>query len=220
MANVIGWLVPRPNSAPATQTTLLPDNSLLSIRVSSSSYLSSQLGLGAPENAIELSFDRLPKNHGRYVLGSDPKVCDIVLPSLPHISAQHCSLGFDSQCRLTLDDFSECGTQVWYGWESNGDRTNYTWTLDSQSPQSIDIQGVKFQIIMNQQADWAAFKTKVDSMYQASVVTPIDTAVKKLSPSPGGCFTALPARQHVVVSAEVYVWDLERPWEPMVKAAA
>lgn len=219
MSNIIGWLVPRPNNNAATQTTLLAENTSRTVLVSSSSYLSSQLELSAPSHAIQLTFDNAPKRHGRFVLGTNSKVCDVVLPQLPGVAAQHCSLGFDAQARLTIDDFSETGTQVWYGWDCIGDRTNYSWVLDSKAPQYIDIQGIRFQVILNEQPDLVAFKKNVETIYQPPRCIEPLSPTKSWSSPLFTCFTAIPARQRVVVSAETYVWDLERPWEPMVKAA-
>ncbi|KAK3181563.1 hypothetical protein K4F52_007118 [Lecanicillium sp. MT-2017a] len=161
-----------------------------------------------------------------------------ILENSMHI---HCSIGFDSLSRLTIDDFSEAGTQVWYDWDCSGDQTNTSWILSSGCADgfpnkirciTIDIQGARFQVIVNSHyADWAAFSAKVDALYEQPRMNEALDLVWELpqciSPMATLDFSALPVLRHIVVKSvngepmeEIYVWDMERPWEPMIKASA
>ncbi|KAM0256571.1 hypothetical protein ACHAQJ_004858 [Trichoderma viride] len=235
--DIIAWLVPTINHSWADKSTQLPENSSRVISSTASyPYLSSRLSNlthYGPGKAIQLTFSQPPKRAGSFVLGTDPRTCDIILPNVEGISKQHCAISFDAQSRLVLSDFSELGTQVWYDWESNGDRTDYSWILSSGCSEefpsmvqriTVDIQGVRFQIVVNDHsADWDTFREQVDRFCEQSsredATTWVDTSSLLLS--------AMSPFQHIIVKSatsepigEVYLWNLARPWEPMVKASA
>lgn len=138
-----------------------------------------------------------------------------------------------------LNDFSERGTQVWYDWESNGDQTDYTWILSSGAEHgfpsmvqriTVDVQGVRFQIVVNDHSkDWEAYHEKVDDFLRQPLWSQgLSAGWDRDSIMPvAPLFSRVPLFQHIFVKAlgeepvgEVYLWNLSRPWEPMVKAAA
>ncbi|PTB68473.1 hypothetical protein BBK36DRAFT_1112738 [Trichoderma citrinoviride] len=235
--DIIAWLVPTALHSWADKATQLPENASRIISYTPSyAHLCSRLSNlthNIPGRAIQLSFSQPPKRPGSFIIGTDPRTCDIVLPRVEGISKQHCALTFDAHSRLVLSDFSERGTQVWYDWESNGDRTDYSWLLSSACSSefpsmvqriTVDIQGVRFQVVVNDHsADWDAFRERVDrfceqpcwedesswvdaSTVLSSTVTPFQpVVVRDTTREPYG---------------EVYLWNLARPWEPMVKASA
>lgn len=233
--NVIAWLVPTALATLAHKAINISENAARTIDVSSSPYLCSRLPdlvNSRPQKVIQLGFDQPPKRPGSFVLGTDTKTCDIVLPPIPGIAPQHCCFRFDNSGRLVLEDFSESGTQVWYDWESQGDKVDHTWLLSSGPipgfPTNtvqrivIDIQGVRFQVVVNDHSsDWAAYDGKVEEFCrQANWCDELMT--DGLDPA------AVPLFKQVFVKGsgtsrlmgEMYLWDLTRPWEPMVKAAA
>lgn len=235
--DIIAWLVPTTHHSWADKSTQLPENASRTISSTSAyPYLSSRLSdltHHHSERAIQLTFSQPPKRPGSFILGTDPRTCDIVLPSLEGISKQHCAISFDAQSRLVLSDFSERGTQVWYDWECNGDRTDYSWVLSSGCSDEfpsmvqriiVDIQGVRFQVVVNDHcADWNAFREQVDRFCEQPCWEDATPWVDASLPLP----LAMSPFQHIVVKStanehmgEVYLWNLERPWEPMVKASA
>lgn len=237
--NVIAWLVPTARGTFADRATQLPANTFRTIATPLSPFLTSRLPnlmISQPQKAIQVSFDQAPKRPGSFILGTDPRTCDIVLPSLPGISRQHCSLRFDGQSRLVLEDFSDKGTQVWYDWESSGDRTDYTWVLSSAPGTNeritIDIQGIRFQVVLNDypDKDVAAYEKKVDEFCkQPSWVDGLTIGWDRVSVPPvAPLFDATPFFRHIFVKGllrdeprgEIYLWNMARPWEPMVKASA
>ncbi|RFU78625.1 hypothetical protein TARUN_3595 [Trichoderma arundinaceum] len=235
--DIIAWLVPTTHHSLADKSTQPPENACRAISSTSLyPYLSSRLSNLTnhnPGRAIQLTFSQPPKRPGSFILGTDPRTCDIVLPNVEGISKQHCALSFDAQSRLVLSDFSESGTQVWYDWECNGDRTDYAWILSSgcsgEFPSmvqriTVDIQGVRFQVIVNDHSgNWDSFREQVDRFCEQPSwedETPWVDASSILS-------SAMSPFQHIVVKnttseaiGEVYLWNLARPWEPMVKASA
>lgn len=64
-----------------------------------------------PAGTILLSFPRPPINprSNAFVIGSDPKTCDIVLDG-PYVSAQHVRIGFAYEAGIIVQDVSEHGT--------------------------------------------------------------------------------------------------------------
>ncbi|KAH7325743.1 hypothetical protein B0I35DRAFT_474483 [Stachybotrys elegans] len=240
--NVIAWLVPTARGTLADKAANMAENASRAVSVSSSDYLSSRLPnliATKPERAIQLAFDQAPKRPGSFIVGTDPRSCDIVLPSRPGISPQHCAFGFDGESRLVLDDFSESGTQVWYDWESNGDQVDYSWILSSGYSHGfpnavhriiVDIQGIRFQVVVNDHsADWDAYETRVDTFCQEpSWVDGLSLGWDRASLAPiAPLFSATPLFQHIYVKSlgdepvgEVYLWNLAKPWEPMVRASA
>ncbi|KAL6874267.1 hypothetical protein HDV57DRAFT_242852 [Trichoderma longibrachiatum] len=235
--DIIAWLVPTSLHSLSDKATQLPENASRIISYTPSyTRLSSRLSNlthNVPGRAIQLAFSQPPKRPGSFIIGTDPRTCDIVLPCVEGISKQHCALTFDAQSRLVLSDFSEWGTQVWYDWESNGDRTDYAWLLSSgcshEFPNmvrriTVDIQGVRFQVVVNDHtADWDAFRERVDRFCEQPSWeddSPWADAASVLSS------TVAPFQPVVVREAtsepfgEVYLWNLARPWEPMVKASA
>jgi hypothetical protein len=231
--DIIAWLVPTTRGTSADKATNLPANTQRTISTSSSSHLSSKLSNilpnSLPQKAIQLCFSQPPRQPGSFVLGTDPNCCDVLLPQMPGISAQHCAISFDAESRLVLDDFSERGTQVWYDWECSGDQRDYSWVLSSlpgfpSTAQriAVDIQGVRFQVIVNDHsADWEAYKSKVDDFCEQTQVPWTDDFAWDPSPSTH----VQPLIQHIFVkgpdgepTGEVYLWDMSRPWEPMIRA--
>lgn len=246
--DVIAWLVPASNCPAAAAAVTMPENASHKVSCSGSEYLSSRikrslLDNGPPQHVLALTFTaNPPKRHGRFVIGSDARHCDIVLPKTMGVSGQHCSIGFDGLSRLTVDDFSEAGTQVWYDWDCAGDQSNYSWVLSSGYTAgfpsqvqciTLDIQGVRFQIVVNDHSsDKETFAAKVDALGAQS--EPAAAQLDELwaepqctSPLNTLSFSSIPALRHIIVKSldnspddAVYVWDMERPWEPMVKASA
>lgn len=222
--DIIAWLVPTTRGSSADKATTLSANTPHTISPSSSKYLSSQLSdlSTKPQRAIQLTFRHEPRQPGRFILGTDPNCCDIVLPRARGISAQHCAISFDAQARLVLDDFSEAGTQVWFGWECSGDRRDYSWVLSGGASSQrvvIDIQGVRFQVIVPEHDDWQAYTARVDAFCEQP---PLDAFTAEWA-----SVYSEPLIQHVFVkghggepTGEVYLWDMSRPWEPMVRASA
>ncbi|KAH6604500.1 hypothetical protein Trco_006207 [Trichoderma cornu-damae] len=235
--DIIAWLVPTTHHSWADKSTQLPENASRAISSTAAypliaSRLSS-LTHHNPGRAIQLTFSQPPKRPGSFILGTDPRACDVILPNVEGISKQHCALSFDAQSRLVLSDFSERGTQVWYDWECNGDRIDYSWILSSgcsgEFPSMVrriivDIQGVRFQVVVNDHsADWVSFRERVDAFCEQpgwGDAAPWFDASSMLS-------SAMPPFQHIVVKntasepiGEIYLWNLARPWEPMVKASA
>lgn len=250
--DIIAWLVPSTRYSSADKATQMPQNASRLI-TTSSSRLSSTITPSKPQNAIELSFSQPPKQPGSFIIGTDTRTCDIVLPQTPGISPQHCALTFDAESRLVLDDFSQSGTQVWYDWESSGDRTDYSWILSSGNTVgfpsntvqriTIDIQGMRFLIIVNDHsADWDAYVAKVDAFCEQPSweddwaapwigesmldMMPLCSAASSAVTSAATATT--PLFKHIMVTdvdndttgGSVYLWNMARPWEPMVKASA
>ncbi|KAG8410713.1 hypothetical protein J3458_016813 [Metarhizium acridum] len=229
--DIIAWLVPTARGTSADKATHLPANMARTIPTSSSGPLSSKLSQvsgRAPQRAIQLCFSQEPLRRGSFVLGTDANCCDVLLPPAPGISAQHCSIGFDADSRLVLDDFSETGTQVWYDWECSGDQRGHSWILSGGNQGHvqrivIDVQGVRFQLVVNDHAaDWEAYRANVDAFCQQPPWTDCFAAWDAV-PS----LYIQPLIQHIFVKGhggehmgEVYLWDLSRPWEPMVKSSA
>lgn len=242
--DIIAWLVPKAHCPAADKAMKLLENSMHIVSCSDSDYLLSRIRgtlANTPRRAIQLSFTQPPMRHGRFILGTDASFCDIVLPNLPGISQQHCSIGFDSLSRLTIDDFSEAGTQVWYDWDCSGDQRDTSWILSSGYSDgfpnktqciTIDIQGARFQIVVNNHStDWDTFSAKVDALYEQPRLNAALDSIWELpecvSPLATLNFSSLPVLRHIVVKSlnsepveEIYVWDMERPWEPMVRASA
>ena len=237
--NVIAWLVPTARGTNADKATNLPENIFKTVPVDSAEYLASRLPnliLNRPQRAIQITFDQTPKRPGRFILGTDPRICDIILPNLHGVSKQHCALSFDNQARLTLEDFSEMGTQVWYDWESSGDQTDYTWTLASAPGTNqritLDIQGLRFQVILNDypDKDMKMYGEKVDDFCkQPSWADGLTAGWDRASVAPVlPLFAAEPLFRHIFVKGiggdeprgEIYLWNMAKPWEPMVKATA
>ncbi|KAI3553443.1 hypothetical protein CABS01_12028 [Colletotrichum abscissum] len=144
---------PNPNQLPPTTPTI--DPSLLT----KSSFSSLEASLTKPRPALSLTFTSPPKSNPGFVLGTDPALADILLPSLPGIAPAHCHITFDASHRLVLVDTSHTGTAVWYDGASSGDRTRESWVLGAGSSYGfpsmvdrvvIDIQTVRFQVIINE----------------------------------------------------------------------
>jgi hypothetical protein len=235
--SVIAWLVPTARGTIADKAVNIPENFFKAVATTSAPYLDSRLPnliLSRPQNALQITFDQTPTRPGRFTLGTDPRSCDIILPALPGVARQHCALSFDHESRLTLEDFSEKGTQVWFDWESIGDKVDYTWTLSGTASQriTIDIQGLRFQLIMNDYPgkDASAYKAKVDTFCTQppwGEALSFDWERKSVAPVLP-LFTKEPLFRHIFVkglagdqvNGEIYLWNTSKPWEPMVKAVA
>ena len=238
--NVIAWLVPTARGTSADKATNMAENMFRTINTTSSTYLSSclpNLIASQPEKALQLTFDQTPKRPGRFILGTDPRSCDIILPSsVPGVARQHCSLSFDAESRLVLEDFSDSGTQVWYDWESLGDKTDYTWVLASAPGTTqritVDIQGLRLRVVLNHHPDrdMEAFEKRVEEFCRLPSWTEgLTCGWDRASVAPVlPLFTIEPLFRHIFVKGlvadeprgEIYLWNMARPWEPMVKAAA
>lgn len=236
--NIVAWLVPAAHCSPSDQATVMPENFFRSIPISSVPHLGSQitsLADSQPQRALQISLDQNPMRPGRFVLGTDPRTCDITLPPLPGVARQHCSLGFDENSHLVLRDTSLHGTQVWYGWECSGDKTGHTWILDHGDPTqpvTVDIQGLRFRVVLNDslRRDREAYEAKVAKFSQRPSWTHLLTpgwdrdSVAPILP----LFAAEPLFRHILVKGvrenehrgEVYLWNVAKPWEPMTKATA
>jgi hypothetical protein len=245
--NVIAWLVPTARGSYADKAAHMPENAFRTVSTTlpsaAADLLASRLPdlqTSRPQRALQLRFDQAPKRPGgSFILGTDPHGCDVVLPRLPGIAPRHCSIGFDEQGRLVLDDFSDRGTQVWYDWDSVGDKAGHSWVLSSGSQHgfpdavrriTVDVQGVRFQIVVNDHsADWDTYHASVD----AFCAPPAWSDGLTLGWDRGSLapivplFSAAPLFQHIFVKdlgekqvGEFYVWNLSRPWEPIVKATA
>ncbi|KAF4120079.1 FHA domain [Geosmithia morbida] len=238
--DVIAWLVPTARGTSSDKATQMPENMSRTIDISSSStspYLTSHISnlstatICRPERALQLTFDQPLKRRGRIVLGTDARTCDLSLPRVAGVDGQHCTISFDSQSRLVLQDTSTRGTQVWYGSESSGDKTNHIWVLSGSTQRvTIDIQGLRFHIVVNEYPgkDPVAYQAKVDEFSLqppwADLITPDwdRASVDPVLP----LFTSQPLFRHIFVKGvvhdegrgELYLWNMARPWEPMVKA--
>ncbi|KAK1633960.1 hypothetical protein BDP81DRAFT_325431 [Colletotrichum phormii] len=185
-SNVIAWLLPSSTNQPALETIRMPQNASRIVSTIPSSYepiiqtpnpnqlppttptidpslLTKSSSLEAsptkPRPALSLTFTSPPKSNPGFILGTDPSLADILLPSLPGIAPAHCHITFDASHRLVLIDTSQTGTAVWYDDASTGDRTRESWVLSAGSTYGfpsmvdrvvIDIQTVRFQIIINE----------------------------------------------------------------------
>ena len=78
---------------------------------------------------LRLTFSHRPKAGNGFMLGTDAKRCDIVLPSKPLISRCHCYLTFDNERRLIVRDRSKHGTSVTYNGHGGQSRRNFTWIV-------------------------------------------------------------------------------------------
>ncbi|KAM0326129.1 hypothetical protein ACHAQA_006722 [Verticillium albo-atrum] len=188
-----------------------------------------------PNAALALTFDHRPKGLHGFVIGTDPRTCDIVLPKLRGISRRHCYITFDADKRLIVRDTSKHGTAVWYDGHSNGYRRRTSWPLSSGFSYGfpamvqnivIDIQTVRFQIVVNE------CLPRMDS-YQ-DLVGDFLSSVAPSRELPGSDDTLVPAPLRIqrpifvkyTVSSgddqqpDTYLWNSARPWEPMVKVEA
>jgi hypothetical protein len=239
--DVIAWLVPTTRHSSADKATCLPLNTAHTVSTSDIPQLQSLNSntYSSPTRAIQLTFSQETLISGRFTLGTDLDTCDVLLPPLPNISAEHCCIEFDAESRLVLHDFSRSGTQVWYDWECAGDKTDYTWLLSGEPgdvfPSSaarivLDIQGVRFQLLVNDRsADWEVYRGQVDDFTASTDATETDADVEGQGDGDVDLevWFAEPCIQHVFVkgvggehTGEVYLWDTSRPWEPMVRASA
>ncbi|EFQ31496.1 hypothetical protein CGRA01v4_11093 [Colletotrichum graminicola] len=180
--NVIAWLLPSSTNLPAMEAVRIPQNAARRVEAVPSSYdpvvqtpnpdaapstptidpsvlTRTSSPSGNPRPALELSFTSPPRNHVGFVLGTDPDVCDVVLPPLVGISPVHCHITFDADRRLVLRDTSEAGTAVWYDGASSGDRRRESWALSAGCTYAfpamvdrvvVDIQTVRFQVLVNE----------------------------------------------------------------------
>lgn len=232
LEHIIAWLVPTASSSYADKATYMPENFFRSIDISSLLRLqSTNLDTIQSQRALQLSFDQPPKRPGRFVLGTDARACDIILPQATGVSPQHCSISFDEESRLVLHDSSEKGTQVWYGSESSGDHANHTWTLDDNGtePAVVDIQGLRFQIVINNYPgrDSDAYASKIRNFRQLpSWARHLSSGRNSVSAAPIlPLIAAEPLFRHILVKGvqadapeDLYLWNVAKPWEPMTKA--
>ncbi|KAK1589936.1 uncharacterized protein LY79DRAFT_516990 [Colletotrichum navitas] len=259
--NVIAWLLPSSTNQPAIEAVRMPQNATRRVKAVPSSYdpvvqtpnpgaapstptidpsvlTKSSSPSGTPRPALELSFTSPPRNHVGFVLGTDPDVCDVVLPSLSGISPVHCHITFDADRRLALRDTSEAGTAVWYDGASSGDRRRESWALSAGCTYAfpamvdrvvVDIQTVRFQVLVNESHMLRpdAYRDSVDAFMASLASGCIDDV------DDGDRMDFLPFVPSVVppmyvkyllasddgAPPETYLWNTTRPWEPMIKVA-
>jgi FHA domain-containing protein len=249
-SNTIAWLIPSAGNRWAAEAMRMPQNASRRIDVSpcfdsipedneqddaSASERDEdgdRLSFGSPRSALSLSFDHRPRGLRGFVIGTDPKSCDIVLPKVRGVSRRHCHITFDSEKRLVLRDTSKHGTTVWYDGRNNGCRRAYTWLLSSGFSYGfpaavgriiIDIQNIRLQIVVNAcmtQSD--IFQAQVEDFMMA--VSPVSLLPRNdpLLPAPLRIQRPVLVKYTVAVeegsTPETYLWNAARPWEPMVKA--
>jgi serine/threonine-protein kinase Chk2 len=125
---------------------------------------------------LQLTFALGPKTGPGFLFGTDPKVCDVVLPKLPNISRRHCYVTFDAARRLILRDCSKHGTVVRYG-KTEGEqkkRRHFTWILGGPDLPSeissvvieLDEQMV-FQVVVAEPSFPRVFANNVDRFMQS-----------------------------------------------------
>lgn len=244
-SNSIAWLIPSAGNRWAAEAVRMLQNTPRRIDVSpffdtvaegdeSSSEKENDtvLSVKTPRSALTLSFDQRPRGLRGFVIGTDPKSCDIVLPKVRGISRRHCHITFDSEKRLVLRDTSKHGTTVWYDGHSNGRRRHETWLLSSGFSYGfpsavnsivIDIQMIRFQIVVNSflpQSD--SYQRQVDDFL--SCVSPVSLLPGRdsLTPAPLRIQRPILVRYTIALddekAPETYLWNASRPWEPMTKA--
>jgi hypothetical protein len=179
------------------------------------------------EMALKLTFDNGPKGEHGFIFGTDAEVCDIVLPNLPGVSRQHCYISFDDQQRLILKDISRRGTAVWYDGSSTGDRPQGSWMLGnggtSGFPERVkkivlDIQSIRFQIVVKEpSADLEAYTRRVDDFLKATTARQESTIASLVDLDPQPVFIKYRLAVEDGLPPDTYLWNLSRPWEPMVK---
>lgn len=105
---------------------------------------------------LQLTFTLGPKAAPGFYIGTDDRLCDIVLPRLASISRQHCLLTFDEEGRLIVRDCSKHGTIVEYDGKGRERRRNFTWIIGGQSgpdkTETIVIEfntKLRFQILVS-----------------------------------------------------------------------
>lgn len=243
-SNTIAWLIPSAGNRWAAEAMRMPQNSPRRIDVSpcfdsipeddeSSSEKENDtvLSVKPPRSALSLSFDRKPRGLRGFVIGTDPKSCDIVLPKVRGVSRRHCHITFDAEKRLVLRDTSKHGTAVWYDGHSNGDRRQYSWLLSSGFsygfPSSvgrivIDIQTIRFQIVVNAclpQSDF--YQAQVDDFLASVSPVSLLPGRDSLMPAPLQIQRPVFVKYTIAVdedaAPETYLWNASKPWEPMVK---
>ncbi|PGG98116.1 serine/threonine protein kinase [Blastomyces parvus] len=80
---------------------------------------------------LKVTFSKGPKSHRGFVLGREPKKCDIVLGSQasPDVSGSHFLLTFNDNDQLILVDTSSNGTIVSYNGKGEENRKKFTWIV-------------------------------------------------------------------------------------------
>lgn len=260
--HTIAWLIPSAGNRWAYQATHMPANSARRINltplVTGSSldcipeedpqedFLSEKeydnenetcVSPMFPRTGLDLSFDKMPKGSRGFVIGTDPRTCDIVLPRVRGISRRHCYLTFDADKRLILRDTSKHGTAVWYDGHSNGDRRRATWVLSSGMSYgfpamvndiAIDIRGIRFRVVVN---EWLPqleeYQDLVDdflsSVAAASFPASFSPSRPSLVPAPLRIQRPVFIRYTIPSddgSQSDYLWNTSKPWEPLVKVAS
>lgn len=206
---------------------------------SSITNLSNPFNAIAPAGpALQLRFSLKPKSHLGFLIGTDASACDIVLPKLPGISRRHCYLTFDAESRLVLRDTSKNGTAVWYDHHSNGDRRGASWVLSSGGSYGfpdqvrrivLDIQTIRFQIIVNAPLlDMDGYVRRVDDFLVelagrrelATGEEEFGTVAPLFSRSGGQeartRFVKYTVHAEDGASAQTFLWNTARPWDPII----
>ena len=114
---------------------------------------------------IILDFRQQFKSPGRICVGSDPRLCDVLLTSKRrqlNISGLHFYVSFDHQYRLVVEDVSSGGTIVSYGKQAKHQRRHhFPWTLLSDYgeiiitiPQKKAKTKLAFRVHFPNRDDW------------------------------------------------------------------
>ncbi|KAG7139982.1 hypothetical protein HYQ45_003065 [Verticillium longisporum] len=193
-----------------------------------------------PNAALALTFDHRPKGLHGFVIGTDPRTCDIVLPKLRGISRRHCHITFDAEKRLVVRDTSKHGTAVWYDGRSNGYRRRACWPLSSGFSYGfpamvrtivLDIQRVRFQVVVNECLPRMDAYEDLVAGFLSSVAVPAAAPAREplrvensLVPAPlrvqRPVFVKYTVESGDDRQPDTYLWNSARPWEPMVKVDA
>lgn len=109
---------------------------------------------------LQLTFNPGPKSGAAvgFVVGTDAKSCDIIVPNLKGISARHCYFTFNAKRQFIVYDFSHNGSIVSYDGKLREKRRDFPWILSGdkalETTKIIVIQihpHVRFQIVVPRQ---------------------------------------------------------------------
>ena len=112
--------------------------------------------LGTSRCAV-LTFGCLPRLNDGFVLGSDPKTCDITIgPDGKDVSARHLVVGFDNNEQVIMKDISSCGTHVSYSKRRDEyfrrayteEQGPFVWVLPPGWPVRVRIGKVLLEILV------------------------------------------------------------------------
>lgn len=228
--DAIAYLIPSYGNSHAQQTIKSLQNANLlapSLPPSAIANNTTSLNPSTPyaSPALRLTLTHTPSPEG-FLLGTDP-ACDVVLPQLPGISRRHCYITFDAGYRLVLRDVSKNGTAVWFGHRCEGDRRGAEWVLGGEGKDEgrvvVDVQGVRFQIVVNQfAADREGYRQRVDD-FLARVAERESVAPPLFSGLSWGRTERERERafiKHTFLDEgkgpQTFLWNVARPWDPVI----